>query len=102
MLARHLKEARLRLDVTQEKLSVLAGIDEFSASARMNQYEKGKHSPHYQIVTKLASVLNVTATYFYSDDDLEAEMLLEFARLKPQQKTETLEFIRQFVKNGVD
>lgn len=47
ILARRLKEARLRSGLTQERLGVLAGIDEYSASARMNQYERGKHSPHY-------------------------------------------------------
>ena len=43
IIALRLKEARLRLGLSQEKLGVLAGIDEFSASARINQYERGKH-----------------------------------------------------------
>ena len=41
MLIKRLKEARLRSGLSQEKLGVLAGIDEASASARMNQYERG-------------------------------------------------------------
>lgn len=43
-MARRLKEARQRAGLTQERLGVLAGIDEMSASARMNQYERGKYS----------------------------------------------------------
>lgn len=38
-----LKVARLRRGLTQMQLGVLAQIDEYSASARINQYERGKH-----------------------------------------------------------
>jgi transcriptional regulator with XRE-family HTH domain len=38
---------------------IQAGIDQFSASARMNQYEKGKHSPDLTTVARLCKVLNV-------------------------------------------
>ena len=86
------------MGLSQERLGVLAGIDEFSASARMNQYERGKHSPHYQTMIRLASVLNVSVTYFYADDDQEAELLLEFAKLTPQQKDAALGFIRELVQ----
>jgi transcriptional regulator with XRE-family HTH domain len=47
MLIKGWKEARLRAGISQEKLGVLAGIDEASASARMNQYERGKHTPDF-------------------------------------------------------
>jgi transcriptional regulator with XRE-family HTH domain len=100
ILARRLKEARLKSGLTQEGLGVLAGIDEFSASARMNQYERGKHSPHYQTMVRLAAALNVSVTYFYSGDDQEAELLLLFAQLQPQQKETALEFIRQLTSEG--
>jgi DNA-binding XRE family transcriptional regulator len=38
-----LKEARIAAGLSQERLGVVAGIEEASASARMNQYERGKH-----------------------------------------------------------
>lgn len=47
MLITRLKEARRRAGLTQEKLGILAGLDEASASTRINQYEKGKHSPNF-------------------------------------------------------
>lgn len=100
-MARRLKEARLKMGLSQERLGVLAGIDEFSASARMNQYERGKHAPHYQTMMRLASVLNVSVTYFYADDDQEAELLLTFAELKPQQKKAAVEFLRQLAAERV-
>ena len=48
VFSKRLKQARLRTDLTQEQLGILAGIDEFSASARVNQYEKGKHLQPYR------------------------------------------------------
>jgi transcriptional regulator with XRE-family HTH domain len=44
MLPHRLKEARLRTGLSQQKLGILAGIDEATASARMNQYERGIHT----------------------------------------------------------
>ncbi|HGU4535105.1 TPA: XRE family transcriptional regulator, partial [Escherichia coli] len=38
MLPIRLKKARLNAGLTQEQLGILVGIDECSASARMNQY----------------------------------------------------------------
>ena len=74
--ARRLKEARLRIGLSQERLGVLAGIDEASASARMNQYERSKHEPDWLTVQRLASVLDVPVAYLYAEDDAMAEMLL--------------------------
>lgn len=64
--------------LSQERLGILAGIDESSASARMNQYETGKYSPDFLMAKKIAEVLDVPATYFYTEDDLMAEMVLKF------------------------
>ena len=56
---RRLKQARLRSGLTQEQLGIHAGIDEFSASTRVNQYEKGKHTPAIQTGQRLARALLV-------------------------------------------
>ena len=99
ILARRLKEARLRSGLTQERLGVLAGIDEYSASARMNQYERGKHSPHYEIMVRLAAVLNVSVTFFYAEDDQEAELLLLFAQLPRPLRDAAVEHVRALADN---
>ena len=39
-----LKMARKAKSLSQERLGILAGIDESSASARMNQYETGNYN----------------------------------------------------------
>jgi transcriptional regulator with XRE-family HTH domain len=61
--------------LSQEKLGKLAGIDPMSASARMNQYERGKHSPDYQLMCRVAEILNMPVSWFYTEDE-------ELARLQ--------------------
>jgi transcriptional regulator with XRE-family HTH domain len=42
-ISERLKEARKKAKLSQKVLGVRIGMDESSASLRMNQYEKGKH-----------------------------------------------------------
>lgn len=98
MLIKRLKEARLRAGLSQEKLGVLAGIDEASASARMNQYERGRHTPDFEMVCKLAKILNVPENYFYTIDDVMAEMVLKFNKLNIDAKTATIKFMNDLWK----
>lgn len=79
-----LREARLRLGISQAKLGTLAGVDEFSASARMNQYEKGKHYPDYKTAERLAKVLGVPTPYLFAREDALADWILKFGVLKDE------------------
>lgn len=81
VFAKRLKEARVRSGLTQEQLGVNAGIDEFSASARINQYERGKHLPHLLMGQRLARALHVPTSFLYEEDDLLADLLVTAARL---------------------
>jgi transcriptional regulator with XRE-family HTH domain len=94
-LARRLKEARQRAGLSQERLGILAGIDEMSASARMNQYERGKHAPDWLTVQRLAAVLQVPVAYFYADDDDAAELLLAFYALPLEAREEAVNAIKK-------
>jgi transcriptional regulator with XRE-family HTH domain len=94
-LAKRLKEARQRAGLTQERLGILAGIDEMSASARMNQYERGKHAPDWLTVQRLAAVLQVPVAYFYADDDDAAELLLAFYALPLEAREEAVKSIKK-------
>jgi transcriptional regulator with XRE-family HTH domain len=78
---KRLKEARTQAGLSQERLGVLADIDEMSASARMNQYERGKHEPDFSMVERLAKVLTVPESYFYAKDDDAAWLLIKFHRM---------------------
>jgi transcriptional regulator with XRE-family HTH domain len=80
-VARRLKEARLKAGLSQKELGIRAGIDEFSASPRINQYEKAKHTPDYTTLVQLGAVLDVPVPYFFCEDDLLAEVILRFGAL---------------------
>ncbi|ELQ6013090.1 helix-turn-helix transcriptional regulator [Cronobacter sakazakii] len=86
MLPVRLKKARLNAGLTQEQLGILVGIDESSASARMNQYEKGKHVPDFSITQKIADSLNVPVSYFYTPEDDLAEIILTINKLDKKQR----------------
>jgi transcriptional regulator with XRE-family HTH domain len=64
-----------RRGVSQKQLGILAGIDQFVASARINQYERGKHVPDLQTAQRLAAELNVPVSYLYEPDDDLAELI---------------------------
>lgn len=90
LFSRRLKAARLLAGLSQEKLGVAAGVDEFSASARINQYERGKHTPDVLMATHLARVLNIPLSYFYAEDEDEAELLLYYYRLPVRKRKQVL------------
>ncbi|MBS4432802.1 XRE family transcriptional regulator [Pectobacterium punjabense] len=77
MLPTRLKAARLRANLTQEKLGVLAGIEEETARSRVSQYEGGIHRPTFEMMCSFAKVLNVPECYFYTVNDDFAKMILE-------------------------
>ncbi|MFB5745284.1 helix-turn-helix transcriptional regulator [Cedecea sp. S5-13] len=82
MLPHRLKAARLKAGLSQERLGILAGVDEATASARMNQYERGIHTPDFELACRLASVMNIPACYFYAVEDDLAELILDYSKEK--------------------
>ena len=79
-VSKRLREARLAVDLSQKTLGIKAGIDQFSASARMNQYETDKHVPDFGTVNRIAKVLNIPTAYFYCDDDQLAQLIIRWMR----------------------
>ena len=75
IVAKRLREAREKKGLSQKALGIAAGIDEFSASPRINQYERGKHIPDLLTLEKLASVLRVPVAFFFAADDQQADLL---------------------------
>lgn len=94
VLARRLKEARLSVGLSQERLGVLAGIDEMSSSARMNQYERGKHHPDYSMVERWAQVLLVPESYFFTKEDDAAWLQVAFHRMSVIDRDKLIDFAR--------
>jgi transcriptional regulator with XRE-family HTH domain len=96
IFASRLKQARLLAGYTQMQLGVSAQIDEYSASARINQYERGKHWPDFGTAERLARVLNVPAAFFYTRDDSLAELILCFGALNPRDQSKLLDTVKAF------
>ena len=80
-VGRRLKEARLLQGLSQKGLGIKAGIDQFSSSARINQYERDKHVPDYQTATRLADALEIPVTYLFTDDDDLAAIILKYSQV---------------------
>lgn len=95
IFSKRLKEARLRSGLSQMALGVAAGIDESSASPRINQYERGKHHPDALTAARLARVLKVPSAYFAAEDDDLAELLALWDGLEPEQKRRFLVSVRE-------
>ena len=82
VVARRLRQARLRVGLSQRQLGIKAGIDPFAASARINQYERGKHTPDVETAARLARVLAVPAPFLYAQDNALASWILAFDEVR--------------------
>jgi transcriptional regulator with XRE-family HTH domain len=97
VIGRRIREARLRVGLSQKQLGIEAGIDEFSASPRINQYEQGKHAPDLQTAERLAKALQVATPYLYARDDAIASWILAYDNVDAKTRRVIL---RKFVKHA--
>ena len=94
VFGRRLHALRLAAGVSQDRLGVLLGLDEGTASARMSRYENGVHEPPTGFVGKLADHFGVPVAYFYCENDDLAEIVAAFPHLEKSRKTALLSLIR--------
>ncbi|MGR5287401.1 helix-turn-helix domain-containing protein [Vibrio maritimus] len=85
-----LKEARKKAKLSQKALGVRIGMDEGSASARMNQYEKGKHTPDIQTLKLIADELGVPLNYFFCEEESSAKLACLIAKLSEEERQELI------------
>ncbi|CUB03355.1 helix-turn-helix domain-containing protein [Marinomonas fungiae] len=76
-----LKNARKLANMTQEQLSTKLGFDRSHGTARISQYETGKHAPDYSMAKRMADVLGVPVAYLFCDDEALADMILAAGQL---------------------
>ncbi|NOJ25049.1 helix-turn-helix domain-containing protein [Vibrio coralliilyticus] len=93
-----LKQARKRAGITQKNLGVMIGMDENSASGRMNHYEKGRHTPDISTLKKMADALNVPLNYFFCEDEISAELAIAIKNLSNDNKIQLLALIKELDK----
>ncbi|HHG2907597.1 TPA: helix-turn-helix domain-containing protein [Escherichia coli] len=93
IFCKRLKEARLAAGLSQKRLGIAAGIDEFVASTRINRYEKGVHEADIHTAQKLAQTLNVPLAYFYVENDQLAAIVMNFDKLSEEDKEKIIHLI---------
>ncbi|WED25757.1 helix-turn-helix domain-containing protein [Vibrio sp. DW001] len=94
-----LKAIRKKAKISQKTLGIRVGIDESSASARMNQYEKGKHTPDISTLKRIADELDVPLNYFFCEDDVSAELAYLIKKLRQKDQKELVEHIKTLLNN---
>jgi transcriptional regulator with XRE-family HTH domain len=78
--SKRLKEVRTAKGFSQKQLGIQAGIDQFVASPRMNQYEQGVHAPDFKTVKAIAEVLAVPTAYFFCEEDELANIIINWGK----------------------
>ncbi|NDV92876.1 helix-turn-helix domain-containing protein [Alteromonas sp. 345S023] len=89
-----LKEARNKAKISQVELGIRIGLEPSSASGRMNHYEKGRHTPDLQTLSRIASQLDVPLNYFFCETEELAEINLLLHRLSENKMNSILTWIK--------
>ncbi|MGA4607611.1 helix-turn-helix domain-containing protein [Pseudoalteromonas maricaloris] len=92
-----LKEARKAAGYTQQQLGIALGMEPNTASARMNQYEKGKHAPDFTTMKRIADELGVPVAYFYCEEDDLAELICAWNNVEQAERVKLLDVFKRSV-----
>lgn len=99
--ARLAKAAKLKAmgeqGYSQERLGVDTGIEEATASARMNQYEQGKHLPDLTQAIRFADALDVPLAYLFCIEDDLAELLRTAHGMTQMQRAELNQIAKSLI-----
>ncbi|HIB1616947.1 TPA: helix-turn-helix domain-containing protein [Salmonella enterica subsp. enterica serovar Muenchen] len=77
MVPKRLKEAREAAGLSQEKLAQLVDVESVNSRSRISNYEAGRFSPPFEFVCRVADVLGYPEYYFYTVNDVTAQVLLQ-------------------------
>ena len=95
LLGKRLRTLRKSLELSQESLGVLIGLDESCSRTRISRYESGIHEPSFSTAKLLAHHLQVPIEYLYCERDLVCELIL----LTHQITDEEIELLIEYLKN---
>ena len=79
---KRIKQAREHIGVSQTQFGELAGLNKRDANIKMNQYEVGGTVPKYNFVLKLSAASGLPEYFFYINDDVIANSLIEAVNAK--------------------
>jgi len=69
--------------------------DKANGSVRINRYEQEVNRADMDTAAALARALDVPLAYLFAEEDDQAEMLLEFAKLKKSERSKILDQVRE-------
>jgi len=81
VFSKRLRQARGDAGLSQKELGILAGLDPFVASTRINRYEQDVHAADVATAKRLAKALGVPLAYLYADNERLARMIRAFSKL---------------------
>lgn len=76
------------MGISQKQLGIQLGMEPGTASARMNHYEKGKHTPDYATLKAMADELGVPVAYFFCESENTAELLCLLEKMTEEEKAD--------------
>ncbi len=77
-------------------------MEESTASARMNQYEKAVHTPDVKTMKLIADELGVPLHYFFCEDEVSAELAVNLSKLSDSDKQRVLALTDQLLEKSKD
>tara|TARA_B100001059_G_scaffold227352_1_gene257053 strand:- start:833 stop:1081 length:249 start_codon:yes stop_codon:yes gene_type:complete len=63
----------------------------------LHQYEKGKHTPDIGTLKALADELGVPLSYFFCEDEISAELVVNLNKLSQTNKQKVLEMTARLI-----
>lgn len=100
VFSKRLKQARLDVGLSQKELGILAGLDPFVASTRINRYELDVHAPDQTTAKRLAKALGVPLAYLYAENERLARMIRAFSALDAAEQDRLLKEIEPANKSS--
>ncbi|MBF9001584.1 helix-turn-helix domain-containing protein [Vibrio nitrifigilis] len=92
-IPKRLKEARKKMKISQKNWGLVSVWNLVQRVARMNQYEKGVHTPDVRTLKLLAKELGVPLNYFFCEDDSTAEIATAIFKIIRRARNQVIEFI---------
>jgi transcriptional regulator with XRE-family HTH domain len=74
--------------------------DKANGSVRINRYEQEVNRADMDTAAALARALDVPLAYLFAEEDDQAEMLLEFAKLTKSERSKVLGQVRELASKG--
>ena len=66
----------------------------------MNHYEKGRHSPDYKTLSRIADELGVPVAFFFCESDITADIVCLLDKLGDEQRCELLDKLQGMVNEN--